>query len=54
MKVIHDVFSGNVYQELWCAEVEDIITRNTIAHQSNAINLSDIIAKEVKVLMHQI
>ncbi len=51
---IHAVFSGNAYQDLWDAEVENVITCNTIAHQSNAIDLSDVIAKEVKELMHHI
>jgi len=44
---IHAVFSGNAYQDLWDADVKDIITCNTIPHQSNGIDLSDIIAKEV-------
>lgn len=49
---IHAVFSGNAYQDLWDAYVENIITCNTIPHQSNGIDLSDIIAKEVTELMH--
>ncbi|MEG3657752.1 ribose-phosphate pyrophosphokinase [Arenibacter palladensis] len=51
---IHAVFSGNAYQDLWDADVKDIITCNTIPHQSNGIDLSDIIAKEVTELMHHI
>ncbi|RPG33598.1 ribose-phosphate pyrophosphokinase [Flagellimonas olearia] len=51
---IHAVFSGNAYQDLWDAYVEDIISCNTIPHQSNKIDLSDVIAKEVKELMHHI
>lgn len=49
---IHAVFSENAYQDLWDAYVENIITCNTIQHQSNRIDLSDIIAKEVTELMH--
>ncbi|HBU76646.1 MAG TPA: ribose-phosphate pyrophosphokinase [Muricauda sp.] len=49
---IHAVFSGNAYQDLWDAHVKDIITCNTIPHQSNKIDLSDTIAKEVNELMH--
>ncbi|MGC1514001.1 MAG: ribose-phosphate pyrophosphokinase [Maribacter sp.] len=49
---IHAVFSENAYQDLWDAYVENIITCNTIPHQSNRIDLSDIIAKEVTELMH--
>ena len=51
---IHAVFSGNAYQDLWDAHVTDIITCNTIPHQSNSIDLSDAIAREVKELMHHI
>tara|TARA_R110002049_G_scaffold125135_2_gene280768 strand:- start:5169 stop:6062 length:894 start_codon:yes stop_codon:yes gene_type:complete len=51
---IHAVFSGNAYQDLWDADVKDIITCNTIPHQSNGIDLSDIIAKEVTELMHHV
>ena len=49
---IHAVFSGNAYQDLLDSGVEKIVTCNTIPHQSNAIDLSDVIAKEVKELMH--
>lgn len=49
---IHAVFSGNAYQDLWDSYVENIITCNTIPHQSNGIDLSDVIAKEVTELMH--
>ncbi|GBF20621.1 ribose-phosphate pyrophosphokinase [Arenibacter sp. N53] len=51
---IHAVFSGNAYQDLWDADVQDIITCNTIPHQSNAIDLSDVIAKEVTELMRHL
>ncbi|MDP3244621.1 MAG: ribose-phosphate pyrophosphokinase [bacterium] len=49
---IHAVFSGNAYQELLDSGVERIVTCNTIPHPSNAIDLSDIIAREVKELMY--
>ena len=49
---IHAVFSENAYQDLWDAYVENIITCNTIPHESNGIDLSDVIAKEVTELMH--
>lgn len=51
---IHAVFSGNAYQELLDSGVFKIITCNTIPHPSNAIDLSDVIAKEVKELMRHI
>lgn len=49
---IHSVFSGNAYQDLLDSGVEKIITCHTIPHPSNGIDLSDILAKEVKKLMH--
>ncbi len=51
---IHAVFSGNAYQDLIDAGADDVITCNTIPHISNKIDLSDVIAKEVKELMHYI
>ena len=51
---IHAVFSGNAYQDLLDSGVEKIVTCNTIPHSSNGIDLSDIMAKEVKKLMHHI
>lgn len=49
---IHAVFSGNAYQDLLDSGVEKIVTCNTITHPSNGIDLSGIIAMEVKILMH--
>ncbi|HQS50567.1 MAG: phosphoribosylpyrophosphate synthetase [Sphingobacteriales bacterium 17-39-43] len=51
---IHAVFSGNAYQDLLDSGVQKIVTCNTIPHPSNAIDLSDILAKEVKELMPHI
>ena len=49
---IHAVFSGNAYQDLLDSGAEKIVTCNTIPHPSNSIDLSDVIAKEVKELMN--
>jgi len=51
---IHAVFSGNAYQDLLDTGVEKIVTCNTIPHPSNAIDLSEGIAKEVMKLMRHI
>ena len=48
---IHAVFAGNAYQELLNAGAKKIITANTIPHESNHIDLSDLIAEGVKELM---
>lgn len=48
---IHAVFSGHADQDLWDAGVERIVTCNTIPHPTNAIDLSEIIADEVRILM---
>ncbi len=50
---IHAVFSGNAYQNLIEAGAASVITCNTIPHQSNQIDLSTTIAKEVQLLMQQ-
>jgi ribose-phosphate pyrophosphokinase len=49
---IHAVFSGNAYQDLLDSGAEKIVTCNTIPHPSNAIDLSDVMAKSVKELIH--
>ena len=51
---IHAVFSGNAYQELMDTGVNNIVTCNTIPHPSNAMDLSNVLAKEVKQIMDQI
>ncbi|WP_339627836.1 phosphoribosyltransferase family protein [uncultured Maribacter sp.] len=44
-------FSGNAYQESKDADVAEIVTCNTIPHASNVIDLTDIMAKEIKNLI---
>ena len=51
---IHAVFSGNAYQDLLDSGAERIISCNTIPHPTNAIDLSDVIAKEAMKLMKHI
>jgi len=51
---IHAVFSDNAYQDLLDSGVKKVVTCNTITHPSNAIDLSDVMAKEVMRLMHHI
>jgi len=41
---VHAVFSGNAYQELLNSGTADIVTCNTIQHESNGIDVSDILA----------
>jgi len=48
---IHAVFSGNAYQELMDCEVDKVVTCNTIPHPSNAIDISDILAKGIQELI---
>lgn len=48
------VFSDNAYQDLLDSREEKIVTCNTIPHLSNAIDLSDVMAKEVKKLIPHI
>jgi ribose-phosphate pyrophosphokinase len=51
---IHAVFSGNAYQSLLDAGAGKIVTCNTIPHPSNAIDLSDVMAKEVTMLIRRL
>lgn len=49
---VHPVFSGNAYQDLKNAGVAEIITCNTIAHESNRIDITDLLAKGFNQLWH--
>ncbi|SHN11989.1 ribose-phosphate pyrophosphokinase [Cyclobacterium lianum] len=39
---VHAVFAGNAYQDLLNAGVAKVITCNTVPHESNAIDISDL------------
>lgn len=45
---VHAVFAGNAYLELEKAGVEKIVTCNTIKHDSNEIDISNILAETIK------
>lgn len=42
---VHAVFAGNAYQELKRAGASRIVTCNTIPHESNGIDVSDLLVK---------
>jgi ribose-phosphate pyrophosphokinase len=42
---VHAVFSGNAYQELRDSGTANIVTCNTIPHESNGIDISDLLTK---------
>ncbi len=44
---VHAVFAGDAYQELKKAGAKHIITCNTIPHQSNVIDISDLLGVEL-------
>lgn len=48
---VHAVLAGSAYSDLKNSGVEQIVTCNTIPHESNQIDLSDILAEEIKQLM---
>ena len=51
---VHAVFAGSAYNDLKNSGVQQIVTCKTIAHESNQIDLSDILAEQIKVLIkHQ-
>jgi ribose-phosphate pyrophosphokinase len=45
---VHAVFAGDAYQELKNAGAKEIITCNTIPHESNTIDISDLL--DVKLI----
>lgn len=48
---VHAVFAGNAYENLKEAGAADIVTCNTIAHPSNRIDLTDVLAEGVRRLL---
>lgn len=48
---VHGLFAGQAYDELCAAGVRKIVTCNTIAHPSNAIDITAPLAKAVEKLM---
>lgn len=45
---VHAVFSGNAFEELQKSGVDRIVTCNTIPHSSNGIEITELIAKNIK------
>lgn len=50
---VHAVFAGNAYQDLKNSLVSDIVTCNTIPHESNAIDISDILVNGYNQLWNE-
>ena len=47
---VHAVFAGDAYEALRAAGAARIVTCNTIAHPSNAIDLGELLAEDVRVM----
>lgn len=45
---IHALFSGNAYEDLLAANVQKVVTCNTVAHPSNGIDLSPLLVENLK------
>ena len=45
---VHGIFAGKAYKKIKAAGCKRIITSNSVAHQSNKIDLSEIISKKIK------
>lgn len=45
---IHAIFAGDAYQNLCSSHVEKVVTCNTIQHESNGIDVSDVIENALK------
>ena len=48
---IHGVFSDNAYQSLLDADIDRVITSNTISHPSNCIDVSGLICENIQELL---
>jgi ribose-phosphate pyrophosphokinase len=48
---VHGLFAGAAYQELVGAGASRIVTSNTIPHESNAIDVTDLLAEGVRKLI---
>lgn len=44
---VHGVFAGNAYPDLMAAGAERVVTCNTIPHETNAIDVTDLLARGV-------
>lgn len=44
---VHAVFAGDAYQQLQASGVESIVTCNTIGHESNAIDISELLTGNI-------
>ena len=44
---VHAVFAGDAYAQLLASGVESIVTCNTIAHESNGIDISDLLTANI-------
>jgi ribose-phosphate pyrophosphokinase len=45
---VHGIFAGKAYQDLFEAGAERVVTCNTIPHESNAIDVTDLLAEAVR------
>ncbi len=51
---VHGVFAGSAYVELMNSGATTIVTCNTIPHKTNRIDLSNILAENVRELMRKL
>lgn len=47
---VHGIFAGRAYQELLEAGATRVITTNTVPHESNSINVTDLLADAIRRL----
>lgn len=48
---IHAVFAGNAYRDLLDAGAASVVTCNTIRHESNAIDITDLLKEQLNIVM---
>lgn len=50
---VHAIFADNAYDDLLSTQIQSIVTCNTILHESNVIDVSDIIIDALKNIFHE-
>ena len=48
---MHGIFAGNALEELMQAGAARVVTTNTIAHSTNGIDISGLLAEGVRALI---
>jgi ribose-phosphate pyrophosphokinase len=48
--VVHGIFAGDAYRSLWDAGAAQVVSCNTVPHESNAIDVTPLLADAIASL----